>query len=142
MKHIITIQNRTNFKINKKRILNFSNKIIDQLSPTRSLSFSISFVTPKESQELNLKYRAKDKPTNILTFKVGDTKDKDEIADLGDIFLCSDIINKEAIALDEKNRTEFLIIHGILHLFNYSHESDEDATIMESAEEKILKEIF
>lgn len=136
--HNISIFNRTKAKIDTKYYLEFSSKIIDQISLKKSISFSVSFVAPKESQKLNNRYRKKNKPTNILTFKVGDITENENPAELGDIFLCSDIIKKEESSLNQKNRTEHLIVHGILHLLNYSHDNEKSAIIMERKEKELL----
>ncbi len=81
----------------------------------KGYSLSLAFVSAKKSQEVNKKYRGKDKPTNVLSFALR----KNE----GEILLCKPVIRKEA-----KNfgRTfdeflGFLVIHGLLHLKGCVH---------------------
>jgi probable rRNA maturation factor len=86
-------------------------------------------------QNLNHHYRGKDKPTNVLSFPAEDP------VLLGDVVLAYETVKKEST----QNRRNFehhvmhLIIHGILHLLGYGHESDKQADEMESLEIRILR---
>lgn len=93
----------------------------------KNYSLSIAFVDPEKSQEINKKYRKKDKPTNVLAFPLAE--------DEGEILLCKQVIRKEAKNFD-KTYEEFLVylvIHGMLHLKGMDHGS-----IMEKAEKSFL----
>ncbi len=85
---------------------------------------------------LNLQYREKDRPTDVLSFEMND-----EIM-LGDIVISIDTAIKQAndadIALERE--VAFLFIHGFLHLLGYDHEtSEEDEKEMFALQENILK---
>lgn len=84
---------------------------------------------------LNAQYRGKDKPTNVLSFPSGGAD-----GFLGDIALARETCAREA---SEKNiamrdHAAHLIIHAMLHLIGYDHETDEDADVMERRETQIL----
>lgn len=88
-------------------------------------------------QDLNKRYRHKDKPTNVLSFP------QDEAGLLGDVILAYETIKDEA---DEHNKAfedhlTHLIIHGVLHLTGHDHENDEDAAKMEALEIQILNDL-
>lgn len=78
---------------------------------------SLVFIGNKRSQDLNRRYRNKNKPTNVLSFGLTKTS--------GEIFLNLSKIKKESIELNEKfkKRVCFLFIHGILHLKGMGHGS-------------------
>ena len=100
---------------------------------------TIRIVESQESQELNHQYRGKNKPTNVLSFPF-EVPEGIEINLLGDLVICSDVVNKEAI---EQNKNIYdhwahLVIHGCLHLLGYDHIEEDDAVEMESLEIKLL----
>jgi len=92
-------------------------------------------------QELNARFRGKDKPTNVLSFPAlegfgGGT----DVRALGDIVLAQETVEREAIeqGIDPAHHLQHLVVHGLLHLLEFDHETDEDAHIMESLEVEIL----
>ena len=98
---------------------------------------SITLVDDKKIHKLNKQYRGIDKPTNVLSFELGD-----DIL-LGDIFISLDTVKREAkdanISVEE--HTAHMIVHGMLHLQGYDHIKDKEAKIMEDKEIKILKKL-
>jgi len=88
-------------------------------------------------QELNKVYRSKDKPTNVLSFP------QDEDVLLGDVILAYETVSSEAGEQKKPFEDHFvhLVIHGVLHLLGYDHETDEGAKIMERAEIETLKKL-
>lgn len=103
---------------------------------------SIRFVEPQESQGLNFEYRAKDSPTNVLSFPCELPADVD-IPLLGDIVVCTHVLKDEATA-QSKTLTAHcahIVIHGALHLLGYDHIEDADAQQMEALEINILNQL-
>ncbi|WP_441002197.1 rRNA maturation RNase YbeY [Pseudocolwellia agarivorans] len=100
---------------------------------------TIRIVELQESQELNHQYRGKDKPTNVLSFPF-EVPEGIEINLLGDLVICSDVVNKEAIEQNKNIHDHWahLVIHGCLHLLGYDHIEEDDAVEMESLEIKLL----
>ncbi len=111
------------------------------------LSASILFSDDAEVHALNAEWRGKDKPTNVLSFPM---LERDKLLALttdgppellGDIVLSLETCTREA---DEKglsleHHATHLIVHGLLHLAGYDHEtSPEDARAMETLEIKAL----
>ena len=99
----------------------------------KEYSLSIAYVSEAKSQEINKKYRNKDKATNVLSFCLK--------KDMGELVLCPAIIKKEAKEKKfGKNFSEllgFLVIHGMLHLKGLEHSST-----MEKLEEKYDQKYF
>ena len=99
-------------------------------------------VDKDEIQELNKTYRDKDYPTNVLSF-AANLAPIDGTVHLGDIVLCSDIIEQEAT---EQKKTllahwAHMTIHGMLHLQNYDHTQEAEAKLMEDIEIALLAEL-
>ena len=98
---------------------------------------SITLVNDKEIHKLNKQYRGIDRPTNVLSFELGD----DVL--LGDIFISLDTVKREAkeAGISVAEHTAHMIVHGLLPLQGYDHIKDGEAKIMEDKEIKILKKL-
>ncbi|WP_264284753.1 rRNA maturation RNase YbeY [Buchnera aphidicola] len=90
-------------------------------------------------KNLNLKYRGKNHPTNILSFQTNVFIQKN-IKLLGDLVVCKTIIEKESIQYNKtlESRWAHMIIHGTLHLLGYNHKNRKEQKIMENIENKIM----
>ena len=108
-------------------------------------SFEISLLGCDDVRiaELNGMFRGNRKPTNVLSWPSGEDIPEEpgsEPVFLGDIALAWETCASEA----EQGGTPFddhithLIVHGVLHLLGYDHETDEEAEEMEETEAKIL----
>lgn len=98
---------------------------------------------------LNNTYRGKDKPTNVLSFPMDAEDDlmlqddPDEPRCLGDVVLSFETIEreaKEANILFEAHAAH-MMVHGVLHLLGFQHETDEEAEEMETLECRIMKHV-
>ena len=107
----------------------------------------IACVDTAESQQLNLQYREKDKPTNVLSFPSDIPEEMLALLDaepLGDLVICIPVVLQEAAEQHKKPLDHFthLLVHGVLHLLGYDHETCEaDAEEMEALEIAILKKL-
>ncbi len=95
----------------------------------------ISFVDPKSIQEINKRYLNHDYVTDIITFNLGSITHIE-----GDIYICPEEAKKNALAWkcsleDELKR---LIIHGFLHLLDYTDYTDNDKQLMKQEEDRLL----
>jgi probable rRNA maturation factor len=105
---------------------------------------TIRLVDPDESQALNLQYRGRDKPTNVLSFPfelpLGIDAD-DPIHDLlGDLVICTEVVRREALEQGKTPEAHWahMVVHGVLHLLDYDHITDAEAAVMETLETAIL----
>lgn len=91
-------------------------------------------------RELNRTWRDKDKPTNVLSWPAADPDDLADSPVLGDIALSWETLIREAGDEGKAVADHFthLIVHGVLHLLGYDHETDEEADEMEMLEVQIL----
>ena len=95
---------------------------------------SISFISNNRIQKLNKKYRKKDAPTNVLSFP------QETQGVLGDVVLSMDKIYEESVKQDKKPLYHFLhlLVHGVLHILGFDHNTEEEREKMEDLEIKIL----
>ena len=89
---------------------------------------------------LNLRWRGKDAPTNVLSFPSAVPDRSGEEPTLGDIALAYETLKREAEDLDVPLADHYrhLVAHGFLHLIGYDHGTDEEAERMEALEARIL----
>jgi len=105
---------------------------------------SLMLVGPARSRALNLRYRGKDKPTNVLSFAPAAAVDIESGAPLlGDLVICPQVLRREAREQHKRVRDHWahLFIHGLLHLTGHDHERPADARRMEGREVRILRRL-
>ena len=99
----------------------------------RDRKFNVCFVSDREIRKLNAAYRGKPVSTDVLSFpwQEGNGKRSKIAADgfdrfLGDIIISARTARRNARAEGHSTRTEisWLILHGVLHLLGYNHETD------------------
>lgn len=85
----------------------------------RKREVSIALVDDAAMQQLNKRFRGKNKTTDVLTFPSDDTY-------AADIVISVDQARRQAA--DEKHslatEVRYLILHGVLHALGYDHETD------------------
>lgn len=103
---------------------------------------TVRIVDEAESNELNLTYRGKDKPTNVLSFPF-EVPEGIEMPLLGDLVICRQVVEKEAEEQRKPLEAHWahLAIHGTLHLLGYDHLTDEEAEEMENLETEVMQSL-
>ena len=101
---------------------------------------TVRLVDEAESNQLNLTYRGKDKPTNVLSFPF-ECPPGVELPLLGDLIICRQVVEREA---SEQNKPllahwAHMVVHGSLHLLGYDHIDDEEADEMEALEVEFMQ---
>lgn len=120
--------------INRQRKISFDWRIFLPFAETAALqipeirnkSATIAFVSDKKMRELNNEFRGKDSTTDVLSFPFeADLFETDE-DNLGDILISAEQARRQAAEnnLDFEIEIKQLILHGILHLCGYDHETD------------------
>jgi probable rRNA maturation factor len=87
-------------------------------------------------RDLNARFRHQDRATNVLSFPAGEHAR----GQLGDIALAFGVCEQEARAQAKplEDHLRHLVIHGVLHLLGYDHQSEDQASRMESVERHLL----
>ena len=127
--------------------------MLGQISPELAdprLSASLLFTADAEVHALNREWRGKDQPTNVLSFPMLEREELLALASagppelLGDIALALETCTREAAdkGISLEHHTAHLIIHGLLHLAGYDHETTpQDARAMEVLEINALAQM-
>lgn len=95
----------------------------------------------KSMRELNLEYREKDKPTDVLSFPMDAPFTEQSIfgMPLGSIVISADFVKEKADEFGHTIQDELslLFIHGLLHLLGFDHETDDGE--MRAREKEIIE---
>ena len=106
----------------KQRLLSsLAHRILDALGLEKA-ELSILITSDKEIRKLNRLYRNKDKPTDVLSFPMGEEVGGWKL--LGDVVISLDTAKAQAseFGLSLEEEIKRLLIHGIVHLLGYDHE--------------------
>jgi probable rRNA maturation factor len=93
---------------------------------------------------LNREYRRQDKPTNVLSFPSGFLDGEGDPGEgpfpIGDVVIAFSTLAREAAAQGKsvEDHLAHLVVHGVLHLLGYDHETEDQAREMEGVEVRLL----
>ncbi|WP_295556193.1 rRNA maturation RNase YbeY [uncultured Hyphomicrobium sp.] len=92
---------------------------------------------------LNARFRGKDKPTNVLSFPALERFGASSPQPLGDIVLAQETVEREAAeqGVAAAHHLQHLVVHGLLHLLGFDHETEEEAQEMEGIEIEVLADL-
>ena len=136
------------FYKNEKLKVDKAVKIFSQtFKISKNFLFTIHSLSENESKELNHKTFNKNKPTDVLSFPLYNDidsinkLDKSMSEDMGDMFICRNIIKKNAEIYNKDfvEELQYIVIHGLLHLIGYSHEKNDK---LKAYETKLMKKIW
>jgi probable rRNA maturation factor len=82
----------------------------------------IFITSSSDLRDMNRRFRGKDEATDILTFRLAPNR----LKSAGDLAISAEIADENAAELGHSTETELriLILHGLLHLAGYDHETD------------------
>ena len=116
------------------------NKLLNKFKITSNVQEISIFLTNSEKmRQLNLRFRKKNKPTDVLSFPINIVKKK--IGYLGDIAISYEIVNKRSKKSNFNYEFDKMWVHGYLHLLGYDHKKNREFEKMHKIEKKILNYI-
>lgn len=121
------------------------------LTTPAHVEVSVRLTSDEEVHALNRQYRGKDRPTNVLSFPmvqpdllatVSQNSDDGELL-LGDIVLAHGVCVAEAAerGIAVEDHLTHLVVHGMLHLLGYDHQTDDEGDAMEEIERAALRRL-
>lgn len=141
MKLDLAVQNATSFSPvpSNQQFERWAGAALDKHGKAELL---IRLVDRRESRQLNAQYGHKNKATNVLSFPA-DLPQEVGLTLLGDIIICAPIVAEEAQGQHKTVEAHWahLAIHGVLHLLGHDHQTEEEASAMESLETRILQSL-
>ena len=98
--------------------------------PDRMGEVSVALVDEETIRELNLRYRSKNAPTDVLSFEI----DGPYGEMVGEIVICPGVSSSE-MGFEE------LVVHGALHLSGMDHGEDFEASEMAAVQGEVLRDV-
>ncbi len=98
------------------------------VAPARGAGVTVAFVSDRAMRELNRRWRGKRGATDVLSFPAEQAEfEKSAGTTLGDVVISVERAETQAAehGLDFEREVEQLILHGVLHLCGYDHETDD-----------------
>ncbi len=106
-----------------------------------TIAFDIVLTDDKEIHSINKTYRNKDNPTDVITFALfADDDNKfvfDKTVELGEIIISVDTAKRQAKETLEKEILT-LIVHGIMHLLGFDHQTNKDYNFVVSVQDSVI----
>ncbi|NQT66089.1 MAG: rRNA maturation RNase YbeY [Actinobacteria bacterium] len=145
---VTLINNQSKIKLDLDLIREAAAYISDKFDKDLKSELNIVFSDGKEIRKLNKKYRRIDRETDVLSFSY--ISDKDKISPgastytVGELIICPEVAQSNILKQDEKWNLNLeiilLIIHGILHIYNYDHEEEKNRIDMESIQDSLVSD--
>jgi probable rRNA maturation factor len=121
-------------RINARRVASLANAALDAIGRDGA-NLTVAFVRDRVMRELNSKFRGNDRATDVLSFPAEDERDgasgvhfigSGVSEHVGDIVVSTDTALRQANDAGHSFAREVdeLVIHGVLHLCGYDHETD------------------
>ena len=123
------------------------NEFSKKFNISKNFYFTVHSINEDESKKINKKTFNKNFPTDVLSFPLYNNidsinnLDKNMSEDMGDMFVCRNVIKKNAKIYnkDFSEELQYIVIHGLLHLIGYSHKKNDK---LKMYEEELMKRIW
>jgi probable rRNA maturation factor len=121
------VNNQRKVSIDRPIFEEFADKLSDFVTEITGRTFTIAFVSDSRMKELNHSFRGKEGTTDVLSFPFEPDEFDRNTENLGDIAISAGQAQKQAAENGLSLETEIkqLILHGVLHLCGYDHETDD-----------------
>ena len=122
---VVNLQRKV--KLDTKAFQDFVTALVSIVEEADSRPFSVALISDRRMAELNRFFRGKDSTTDVLSFPSEPEEFETENADLlGDVVISVEQAQRQAAEnkLSVENEIRQLMLHGLLHLCGYDHETD------------------
>jgi probable rRNA maturation factor len=125
----VDINNESGLEVDSPGLVRLATFALDQLRIHPQAELSILLVDEETMSSYHEKYMGEDGPTDVLSFPIDGSEAAAGPRELGDVVICP----AEAEDLEEA------VVHGVLHLCGYDHESDDGEML--ALQERVLGEL-
>lgn len=141
MNDIQNSQNKVEFTTELEETINIVIEKVLEYEDVEPRNVSVLITDNEEIHELNLQYREKDAPTDVLSFPLFDENGTLDEEELGDIVISLERAKAQAEEYNHslKREVAFLTAHSMLHLLGYDHENGEQEMYIK--QDEILNEL-
>ena len=141
----VDLNNESGQEVDSPGLVRLATFALDQLRIHPQAELSILLVDEETMSSYHDKYMGEDGPTDVLSFPMDELRppaDGEEPPEglLGDIVLCPTVTNRQAEGHGRTphEESEYLLVHGILHLLGFDHAEPGDKADMFGLKDKII----
>jgi len=136
---IVNLQRKTPLKI--APFSSFASSLFQVINEAEGRTAAIAFISDRRMKELNSFFRGKNSTTDVLSFPHEPDEFDPDQNNLGDIVISAEQANRQAgeNSLSLEAEIKQLILHGLLHLCGFDHETDNGE--MDARELELRKEL-
>ena len=135
------------YKYEKLKLIKAVKTFSEQFRISENFYFTLHSLGENESKDLNKKTFNKNTATGVLSFPLYNNinminqLDTNMSEDMGDMFICRNVIKKNAKIYEKElvEELQYIVIHGLLHLIGYSHEKNDK---LKTYETELMKKIW
>ena len=135
------------YKNEKIKLIKAVKTFSEQFRISENFYFTLHSLGENESKDLNKKTFNKNTATDVLSFPLYNNinminqLDTNMSEDMGDMFICRNVIKKNAKIYEKElvEELQYIVIHGLLHLIGYSHEKNDK---LKTYETELMKKIW
>lgn len=141
MNDIQNSQNKVEFTAELEEAINIVIEKVFEYEDVKPRNVSVLITDDEEIHGLNLEYREKDSPTDVLSFPLFDEDGNLDEEELGDIVISLERAKAQAEEYNHslKREVAFLTAHSMLHLLGYDHENGEQEMYVK--QDEVLNEL-
>src|SRR4030042_9505 len=145
---VTLINNQNKVKLDLGLIREIAVYISDKFDRSSKGELNIILSDSKEIRELNKKYRKTDSETDVLSFSYISDKEKISpgtgVYTIGEIVICPEVAQTNVLSQDKNWSLDLeitlLIIHGMLHIYDYDHKQEKDRIDMENIQGSLISD--
>lgn len=124
---VVVVNRQRRYKVKACAIARFAERVLESLGRQKAEA-TIVLVGDRAIRRLNREFRGADRPTDVLSFPFGEELEPEgSPLYLGDVIISLETARRQAARRKIPFRRELqnLILHGLLHLCGYDHETDQ-----------------
>lgn len=145
----VTVSRKFGRCISRKWLIKTVQKVLQSAGLAMTVEIGLVITGDKTIRRLNRIYRGEDETTDVLAFPMSSQEDThfvqppDGIRHLGEVIVCYPQATRqcEPHGHTVTEELKLLIVHGVLHLLGYDHETPSEKARMQEKEEEILAKI-
>ncbi|HET9647355.1 MAG TPA: rRNA maturation RNase YbeY [Microlunatus sp.] len=141
----VEINNESGVAVDEAALVRLATFAMEQLRIHPLAELSILLVDEPTMTAYHVKYMGEDGPTDVLSFPMDELRPPDDDEDppeglLGDVVLCPTVTARQAAehGRTASEETEYLLVHGLLHLLGYDHADPAEKAEMFGLKDKLL----
>lgn len=143
----VEVINESGRDLDEQRLVRLSRFVMDKLRVHPLAELCIKAVDEDTMAKLNEQWMQGEGATDVLAFPMDELRpglvnDEPEEGILGDLMLCPDVAERQAVSGEHSTTAELelLTVHGILHLLGYDHAEPAEHTEMFGLQDRLLGE--